>query len=54
MLEIDFNLLKKRNKLMFLAPIKYKAESIGKSRVYTALSINNCKVKSLYINISKI
>lgn len=39
---------------MLLVLIRYVIENIRKSIVYIALSINICKAKSLYTNISKI
>lgn len=53
-LKIGFNLLNRRNKLIFLALIKYAAKGIGKSTVYIDLSISIYKIKSLYTNISQI
>lgn len=53
-LEMGFTLLGKRNKLMLSASTGCVAKSIGRSKVYTALSINTYKSKSLYTNMSKI
>lgn len=53
-LEIGFALLDKRNKLVFSVLIGYTSEDIGRSIVYTALSINTYKIKSLSTNISGI
>lgn len=53
-LKMRFVLLNKRNELVFLAPTRCAAKSIGESIIYTALSINTHKAKSLSINISKL
>lgn len=45
-LEIGFSLLNKKNKFMILALTRYAAESIGRSIIYTALSINTYKTRS--------
>lgn len=47
-----FFLLDRRNKLIFLALIKYIIEDIKKSTIYITLSINNYKVKNSSTNIS--
>lgn len=54
MLEIDFNLLNERNEFMILVPIRCAAEDIERSTVYTALSINTYKVKSLNTKVSRL
>ena len=53
-LEMRFTLLARRNELMLVALMQCAAEGIEESTVYTVLSINTCKAKSLCINISKI
>lgn len=53
-LKISFTLLNRRNELMISVLIRYTTEDREKSIVYIALNINTYKVKSLYIDISKI
>lgn len=53
-LEMGFALLDRKNELVLSAPTGCVAKGIGGSTVYTALSINTCKIKSLSTNISGI
>lgn len=53
-LEIGFILLNKRNEPMIFVLIKYAVKGIRKIIVHTALSINICKIKRLYNNVSGI
>lgn len=50
-LEIRFILLDKKIKLILSIPIKYWTESIRENKIYIALNISTCNVKSLFINI---
>lgn len=54
MLEIGFTLLNKRNKFIISISIRYVAKDVKKSKMHIALNINNCKIKSWYINVNKI
>ena len=53
-LKMGFALLDRRNNLVLSAPTGCATEGIGESTVYTALSINTRKTKSLSTNISGI
>lgn len=54
MLEIDFTFPNRKNKLIISVSIGFAVEGIIRSIVYIASTISTCKVKSLYINISRI
>ena len=53
-LEMEFTLLERKSELMFATPIGCAAEGIRGNTVYTILSINTYKAKSLYTNGSRI
>lgn len=53
-LEMSFTLLNRKIELIILALIGFIAEDIERSIIYIALSINTCKAKSLYTNISRL
>lgn len=54
MLEIDFSLLNRKNKLMILVPTRFAVEGIVRSIVHIASTISTYKIKSLYTNVSGI
>lgn len=52
MLEMEFTLLDKRNKLIFLALTGYAVEGIRRTIMYIILTINTHNVKTLSTNMS--
>lgn len=49
-----FTLLDKKNKLVFSIPTRFTTNSIKKFIIYISFSINNYKIKSLPVKISRI